>query len=827
MSKQAKLVIVGSGIVGCSAAYHLTQLGWRDIVVVDKGHPIENDGSTSHAPGGLVGLSHSKLLTLMAQYTSNLVAGLEPYTAAQNTYNPVGGLEVAISERRWQDLIRLHGEAIGFGAEAHLLTPAEAKAKMPYLNEEAFVGALFVPKSAIVKGAHVSAVLAREAMATGGAEFIGQTEVMDIEVVQGRVAAVLTSNPDLPRIECEQVLLCTNIWGPVLGDKLGVKLPLMAFEHQYVITKPLPELAHFDRANKEHEVNFPTIRELDSTTYYRKHWDAYGIGSYWHKPHMVRPHDIRGNAMHPFTPTDFAAAWAQAQRLVPLLKGAEFERSFNGMFAFSADGYPIMGESHVKGLWTAVASWITHAGGVGKSIAEWMTHGEGQTEWDMRQCHIHRFNQWQTTRHYVQTTTQKNYREVYDVIHPRQPLSEPRDLRLTPFHAAHKELRASFTSFAGMELPNWYGENSRLLEKYEGQIPARTGWSAEHWSPIQGAEHLATRESAAVYDLCGLSVFEVFGAGALAYVNYLCSNEMDKPVGHVVYTTWLTAKGGVRRDLAVARLAEDKFWLFVGEGTRPQDWDWVNRHAPRDGSISLTDVSDSYAALGLWGPNARTILQQVTTADLSNEAFPFYTGQWLEMGGTPVYAMRISYVGELGWELHIPQESAAAVWAAIWQAGQAHGLVGAGMGAMDTLRLEKGYRLWGGDVYTDYNPYEAGLGWTVRLDKAEDFLGKGACQKLKEKGLKKKLVCLVLEVPEGEEAAVFGYEPIYDGEVCVGQVTTGGYGYSIGQWIAYGYVPVGVAKVGRVLEVVYFGRRYKAVVAREPLFDPTHERLKG
>lgn len=823
MSNQARVVIVGAGIVGCSAAYHLAQLGWRDIVVVDKGALFENDGSTSHAPGGVVALSHSKLLTQMAQYSSNLFGHLEPYTADQRTYHPVGGLEVAISEARWQDLKRLQGAAQSFGAEAHLLTPAEAKEKIPFLNEEAFVGALFAPKGAIVKGWHVSAALAREAAVLGGAQFLPHTAVTDIEVAHGRVVAVHTANPAQPRITCDHVLLCTNIWGPVLGEKLGLQLPLMAFEHQYVITKPLPELATYAPTDPTAEVNFPTMRELDSTSYYRKHWNAYGMGSYWHAPHMIRPHDIHGNAIRPFTPPDFAAAWEQAQRLMPILRGAELATSFNGMFAFSVDGYPIMGESHIKGLWTAVASWITHAGGVGKSIAEWMTHGEGQTEWDMRQCHIHRFNRWQTTQHYIHTTTQKNYREVYDIVHPRQPLSEPRHLRLTPFHAAHEALGASFTAFAGMELPNWYEANGRLLAKYATQIPPRTGWAAEYWSPIQGAEHLATRESAAVYDLSGLAIFEAAGPHALAFINYLCSNNMDKPVGSVVYTTWLTPKGGVRRDLAVARLAPDKFWLFVGEGTRPQDWDWVNRHAPQDGSVRLQDISDSYAALGLWGPNARHILQQVTTADLSPAAFPFYTARWVEIAGTPVYAMRLSYVGELGWELHIPHESAAAVWAAIWQAGQEVSLVGAGMGAMDTLRLEKGYRLWGSDVYTEYNPYEAGLGWTVRLDKTADFLGKEACAQFKAKGLKKKLTCMVLEEAE---AAVFGYEPIYHNGQCVGHVTTGGYGYSVGKLIAYGYLPLALTTPGTALQIAYFGRRFQATVAPEPLFDPAQLRMK-
>jgi len=499
MQTHVHTVIVGSGIVGASAAWHLTRLGERDILVLDKGELFENDGSTSHAPGGVVALSHSKLLTQMALYSSNLFGSLAPYRNDRNTYNAVGGLEVAISAERWQDLKRLHGEAKSFHAEAHLLTPAETQAMIPYVNPDAIVGSLFAPKGAIVAGWHVTAALARNAEATGGARFVANTPVTDIEVVDGVVRAVLTGNPELPRIECEQVLLCTNIWGPLLGDKLGVRLPLLAFEHQYVITEPLAALAHFDRSNKNHEMTWPTMRELDSAMYYRHHWDSYGIGSYWHKPRAIHPRQIRNTAIHDFTPEDFSDAWQQAQRVIPILQGAKFQRAFNGMFAFSVDGYPILGESHIRGLWTAVASWITHAGGVGKSIAEWMVHG--QTEWDMRQCHIHRFQPHQTTTAFTEVVTKKNYREVYDIIHPAQPITEPRSVRLTSFHPRLRELEASFTAFAGMELPNWFESNSRLLEEYDGRIPQRTGWAADWWSRIQGAEHLATRENVALFDL--------------------------------------------------------------------------------------------------------------------------------------------------------------------------------------------------------------------------------------------------------------------------------------------------------------------------------------
>jgi heterotetrameric sarcosine oxidase gamma subunit len=822
MSQKAQVVIVGSGMVGCSAAYHLTQLGWKDVLLIDKGELFENDGSTSHAPGGVVPLSHSKLLTQLGLYTSDLITGLPHFRSDRNTFTQAGQLEVAISEARWQDLIRLHGEAQGFKCESHLLSPVETRKMLPLINEQAVTGSLFVPKGLVVKGADVSGALARAAEATGGAKFVGHTALTEIEASNGRVTAVLTNNPDLPRIECEYLLLCANIWAPALSEKVGITLPLMAFEHQYVRFKPLAALAHFDRSDKNQEVAYPTTRELDSAMYYRQHWDSYGVGSYWHNPHMVRPKDVGRTAINPFTPEDFfGKPWTQAQKLMPALQGVEMDTAINGMFAFSVDGMPIIGETPLKGLWAAVASWITHAGGVGKAVAEWMTHGEA--EWDLCQAHISRFHGFQTTEAYASVITKKNYREVYDIVHPRQSITEPRNVRLSPFAPRLETLKADYTAFAGLELPNWFAENSRLLEKYEDQIPQRSGWAADYWSPIQGAEHLETRHNVALFDLTGLSIIEVKGVGAAHFVNYLCSNQMEVAVGRVVYTTWLTPTGGVKRDLAVARVAPDIFWMFVGEGTLPQDLAWVRQYAPSDGTVTVTDISNSYTALGLWGPNARKVLQKVTQTDVSNEAFPYFTAQWLEIGLTPVLALRISYAGELGWELHFPIDMALPVWDLLWEAGREFEMVAAGMGAFDSLRLEKGYRLWGGDVYTEYNPYQAGLGWTVRLNKPADFIGKAACLALKDKPLQKKLCCLTFN----NGGMALGYEAILADGQCIGHVTSANYGYAVGKFIMYGYLPSAYAQAGTELEVEYFGERYRATVTTEPLYDPQMERLKA
>lgn len=821
MTNNARVVIIGAGIVGASCAYHLAQMGWKDIVVVDKGDLPENDGSTSHAPGGVVALSHSKLMTQLAQYGTKLYGQVEPLDPNRNTYNLVGGLDVAIGEDKWLDLVRLEGKAKAWGIEAQLLGPKETQEKIPLMETKHIRGSIFVANSALVAAWHASGAILRDAEKMG-AKIQPNTPVTDIEVKNGQVTAVLTSNPALPRIECEAIILCTNIWGPVLGDKLGIPIPLMPCEHQYVFLEPLPELARFDRNKKEDEVIYPTARVQDITTYFRQHWDTYGIGSYWHKPLFVSPNKLNKTAMNPFTPEDFTQSWERSQEFFPAFRGKKITRAFNGIFAFPVDGYPLMGEvAGIKGFWTAVGSWLTHAGGVGKCLAEWMTQGE--TEWDMRQVNVNRFHHFQSTGRYMLAVSGKNYREIWDPGHPRQPISEPRNVRVSPFAPRLDALKTSYTTFAGLELGNWSEENSRLLEKYDERIPSRTGYAAQYWSRIQGAEHLATRENVALFDLTGLSIIEAKGPGALKFVNYLCSSEMNKPVGSVVYTCWLTPKGGVRRDLAVARVAEDQFWMFVGEGTLPQDMVWVKQFAPTDGSVAINDISNSYTALGLWGPNARKVLEKATTADVGNAAFPYFTSQWIDVGFARVLALRLSYAGELGWELHIPMDAALPVWDALWEAGKEFDMVAGGQGAFDSLRLEKGYRLWGGDVYTEYNPYQSGLAWTVRLSKS-DFVGREACLKLKEKPLKKKLACLVSDDPK---AMAFGYEPIFNNGTVVGHVTSANYGYSVGKFIVYGYLPVEYATPGTQLDVEYLGQRWPATVSNEPLWDPKMERLKA
>lgn len=812
----ARAVIIGGGIVGSAVAYHLTVIhGWDNVLLIDQGDLPHNPGSTSHAPGGVVANSHDRTLTRMGQYSADLYATLPNPPGPHHTFQRRGGLELARTPERLEDMVRLRGELAGWGYDSWMLSPAETLEHLPFIDSSIIAGSLFSPASGLLHGVQAVEGFLRLARETGGLAVLPNTRFRDVNVADGRVRQVDT---DAGPITTEVAVLAANIWSPALADKLGV-IPLMAFQHHYAITHPLGAWAGTDHEDPELEAVFPLIRDLDSALYFRRHWDSLGIGSYHHAPQMVAPHEVGPNALRPFTPELFGEAWHLAQELVPMLRDLEpdFETAYNGMFAFSSDGLPIIGESlETRGFWSANASWITHAAGVAKSVAEWIV--EGETEWDMRQCHLYRFPDHATTRKYIEVVTQKNYREVYDLIHPRQPITEPRNVRLSPFHAEHVAAGAEFTAFAGLELPNWYESNGELAAELEDRLPVRSGLGAAWWSPIIGAEHLAIRENAGLMDLTGLSIIEVSGPGTTEFVDRLCSNATDVEVGKVVYTCWLTPAGGIKRDLTVTRMGRDRFWMFVGEGTLPQDLEWVHRHAPAQ--VTVTDISAKYTALGLWGPNARPILERVTSADL--DAISFYSASWIEIAMTRVWAMRLSYVGEYGFELHIPIDSALAVWNALRAAGEPSGLTVCGLGSMDSLRLEKGYRLWGVDIHTEYDVYSAGLGWTARLDKP-DFIGREATAALQETEPAKRLTPLAIDDPA---ATLLGYESVWDGDTAISHVTSANYGYSIGRYIAYSYLPGGLARPGTRLEVEYLGVRYPAEVVTEPLWDPKMERVR-
>ena len=816
LPRHARTVVVGAGIVGCSVAYHLAELGWGDVVVVDQGPLFETGGSTSHAPGLVFQVNPSRTMTGFASYTVDLWSRLELEGAP--CAKAVGSMEVAWTPERLEDLKRKVGLGLSWGVEAHLLGPAETRSLFPMLSERV-LGAMHVPSDIQTKATRPAEAMAREAERKG-ATFHGNVKVTGFGIETGRVTRVHTTRGD---VETDLVVSAVGIWAPKLCAQAGVPIPLSPMQHIYAVTTPLPDLA-----GAVDEISMPFLRNQDKAMYFRQVSDALGIGSYRHEPLLVEADDLSeqwtgsaGPAEMPFTPDHFEFATAAARELMPGIEGAGLTHKFNGLFSFTNDGFPVLGESpQVRGFWSAQAVWITHAGGVGKAVAEWIVNGEPTT--DLRECDIRRFHTHSLGRPYVRARAAQQYREVYDIIHPRQQVGSPRNVRVTPFFPRQQELGAVFFENAGWERPQWYEANDGLLDSLDVPGASRSGWEAREWSPTVAAEHVATRERVALFDLTPFAKFEVTGPGALGALQRLASNQVDRPVGSITYTSMLTPSGGIKCDLTVTRLGDERFLVVTGGAMGLHDLDWVRTHLPDDRSTSVADVSSGSCCIGLWGPRARELLSRVSEDDVSDDGFPYMTARPITVGDVPALALRISYVGELGWEVYAPTEHGLRLWDTLWEAGQPLGLIAAGGGAFDSLRLEKGYRLWGNDIHTEYDPYEAGIGFAVRMRKG-DFIGRDALRASRQRGPTRSLCCMTLDDPD---AVVVGKEPIVDGDRVLGYVTSANYGHSIGRGIVYGYLPIDYAEPGTKVDVVYFDERLPATVTKEPLYDPDAVRMK-
>ncbi len=819
MSKQVQTVIIGAGIVGVSVAYHLTQMGAKNILVIDKGDLDENDGSTSHAPGGLRVVTPSDFYTRLGSASRRVYDQLPLAKEGQEQFFRTGAVQVASKAERFDNYRRIQEMGYTMGIDTELLSSAEVVQKIPLIDANKIVGGLWIPDAGVVKTSLLATSMRQLAAATGGATFVSDTTVTDVIAPDGQVQAVLTDNPDLARVECERIVLCSNIWAPLLCEKLGVNMPLFPGQHQYIFTEPVEALKPY----ADVEAKLPLATMDDVSIYYRQHFDRIGIGSYAHKAMLVDPHKLGKKAELPFTPQDFSIAWSLIQELMPPLKTTEVSHGFNGMFAFTVDGFPILGESAaVKGFWTAVGPWLSYASEVGRVMAHWML--EGDPGMDMRQADVNRFHLHQINRQYLTHQSKYFYEIGFDILHPNEVASDVRNLRLPPYHERMKALGAVGIPFAGIETAYWYESNEPLVEKHQANIPLREGWDATFWSPILGAEHLELRQNVGLVDWnAGIGPIEVRGSGATTYLNYLCTNKIDKPVGTIIYTLLLTPNGGIKRDMTIVRLAEDRYWVLTGKANMPAELVWMRRFAPQDGTVTITDYSEQYVSLALWGSNARKVLQKVTSVDVGNEAFPFYTMQKIDVGLVSAVALRLSYAGELGWELYAPASYGLTLWDTLWEAGREFDMPACGLGSLLSLRLEKGYRLYGTDMHTEYNAYQAGLSWLLNYKKG-DFVGRAASLVAKDAPRRRKLCCLTFDNPK---AIMYGFEPVFaDGKV-VGRITGANYGYSIGKFIAYAYLDNEYSEVGTRVEVQYTGRRYQGVVAQEPLFDPNMARLKA
>lgn len=808
VAEHARAVIVGGGVAGASVAYHLTALGWREVVLLEQGELT--GGSTFHAAGLVGQLRGSVALTRLMMWSVECYRGLLGETGRDPGWHEVGSLRLASSPERLLELRRQVGWARTFGLPLELVGPEEARRLFPVMSTEGVLGALYLPTDGHVDPGGLTAALVEGARRRGARIRTG-VRVTGMRVRQGRVHAVET---DQGEIRTEVVVNAAGIWAGEVGRMVGITLPVVPVRHQYLTTRPI-EGVH---------PKMPTLRDPDLLDYFREEVGGLVVGGWERQPVSWGLEGIPRSFHRQLLPPDwdqFAPLLENAIRRIPALARAEVVRLVHGPEAFTPDGEFLLGESpEVRGFFVAAgfcAHGIAGAGGAGRILAHWIVDGDpGLDVWRMD---VRRFGPEARAPAAVRDRALDIYARYYDIRYPGEERAVGRGLRLSPVHARTRALGAVFGEKAGWERPNWFEPNAALGD------PNRRprGWAGRFWSPAIEAEHRATRERVALFDETSFAKFEVVGPGALGLLQRLCDNDVDRPVGAIVYTSMLNPRGGIECDFTVTRLGPDRFRIVTGAAFGAHDRGWVARHLPSDGSVQLVDVTSALVCLGLFGPRARDVLAAVASEDVSSVAFPYLTARELTVGRVPVLAARVTYVGELGWELYAPTEFGLELWDTLWEAGRPHGMLAAGYRAMDSLRLEKGYRYWSADITPDDTPFEAGLGFAVKLDKGE-FIGRQALLRQKAEGIRRKLCCLTLADPL---AVALGGEPVSaDGRV-VGRVTSGGFGYSVAQSIAYAYLPVAHAGVGTPVTVELFGEPVEATVAAEPLWDPRGLRVRS
>ena len=798
--------MIGGGVGGASVLYWLTRLGWNDVVLCERADLTS--GSTFHSAGLVGQLRGSLSLTRMMMNSVELYRALESEVGLETGWHEVGSLRLASSQKRMEELARQAGWAKTFGLPLELISAEEAKELFPQMSTEGVLGAAYLPSDGYIDPSQLTFALAEGARRRGG-EIYTNTPVTGISVRNGRATGVDTAKGP---IEAEIVVNAGGMFAAEIGRMAGVTVPIVPMAHEYLITRPngVP-------------LDVPTMRDPSLLVYFRGESGGLVMGGYERHPAPWGldgiPPDFNGKLL----PEDwerFEELLSNAVVRVPGLEETEVVQLINGPEAFTPDGEFVLGESDVRGFWIAAgfcAHGLAGAGGMGQLVAEWIV--EGQPSLDTWHMDSRRFGRHYASREYTLARTVEVYSTYYDIKYPGQERQAGRPLRVSPTYERLRELGASFGEKAGWERANWFDPNAARGD--ESLRPR--GWAGEIWSPAVGAEHRACREQAALFDETSFAKIEVFGRGAPDFLERLCDNRVARDVGAVTYTQLLNARGGIECDFTVTRLADDRFRIVTGTAFGQHDLAWIRSHAPDDGSVYVEDVTSRYACLGLWGPAARDLLQPLASLDLSNEAFPYMRARELAVGSVPCLALRVTYVGELGWELYCPMEFGVRLWDTIWEAGRSHGLVAGGYKAIDSLRLEKGYRVWGADITPDETPYEAGLGFAVKLEKG-DFVGRDALAAAAERRPERRLACLVLGDPR---SVALGSEPVrIDGRV-VGRVTSGGYGYTVERSIAYAYVPSEDAEAGRPVEVEIFGEWVPGEVAEEPLFDPKGERIRG
>jgi glycine cleavage system aminomethyltransferase T/glycine/D-amino acid oxidase-like deaminating enzyme len=800
LPERARVVIVGGGVGGTSIAYHLAQLGERDVVLVDRAELTS--GSTFHSAGLVGQLRGSVSLTRMMMDSVALYRHLGEACG----WVECGGLRLACTPEREEELHRQVGWSRTFGLALELLSADEAAALFPLMSTDGVRAASYLPTDGYLDPSQLTYALA-EGAREGGCRIYTHTRVTAIDVEAGRVRGVQT---EWGPVEAEVVVNAGGMFAAEIGRMAGVRVPVVPFAHEYLVTQPFRE-----RDNG----HLPTLRDPDLLVYYREEGGGLVMGGY--ERHSA-PWSLRADGLDAIPPDfngilleedwdRFEEIAINSRKRVPAMEDVKVTRLINGPEAFTPDNEFLLGESEVRGFFVAAgfcAHGLAGAGGLGKAMAEWIVAGEPAMDlWEMD---VRRFGAHYRSSSYTLKRTREVYETYYDIKYPGHEREAGRPLRVSSAYAWHRDREAAFGEKSGWERVNWYESNAPAGD--EALRPR--GWAGRLWSPAIGAEHVACRERAALFDESSFAKIEVAGPGAAVYLEWLCDNRVARGVGQITYTQMLNARGGIECDFTVTRVEQELFSIVTGTAFGNHDLSWIRRNAPADGSVRVSDVTSRWACFGLWGPRARDVLAPLTPDPLD---FGYMTMRDLAVGDVPVRALRVTFTGELGWELYCPTEFGAALWRTLWEAGEPHGLAAGGYRAIDTLRLEKGYRVWAADITPDETPHEAGLGFCVAKDK--EFAGRDA---LEGREPAKRLRCLVLEDPR---SVALGNEPVRaEGEI-VGRVTTGGYGYTVGRSIAYAYLPPD-HEVGAAVEVDIFGRWVAGEVAAEPLFDPRGERVR-
>jgi glycine cleavage system aminomethyltransferase T/glycine/D-amino acid oxidase-like deaminating enzyme len=806
---RARVVIIGGGVGGAAIAYHLAQVGERDVILVDRSELTS--GSTFHSAGLVGQLRGSVSLTRM------MMDSVALYRELDCGWVECGGIRLACTPEREQEVMRQVAWAKTFGLPLELLTPEQARELFPLMVTDGVRCASYLPTDGYLDPSLLTTALVDGARA-GGCQVFTHTRVNSIDVHDGRVRGISTQWGD---VEAEIVVNAGGMFAAEIGRMAGVRVPIVPFAHEYLVTQPFRDRKP---AHPGGDIpHLPTLRDPDLLVYFREEGAGLVMGGYerhsapWAlDDHLVDriPADFNGRLLEEDWPR-FEEIARNSSKRVPAMEDVKVTRLINGPEAFTPDNEFCLGESHVRGFFVAAgfcAHGLAGAGGMGRLVAEWIVNGEpGSDVWEMD---IRRFGPHYRSPSYTLKRAREVYETYYDIRYPGHERQAGRPLRVSSAYAWHREHGAEFGEKSGWERVNWYVSNE---EAGDPALRPR-GWAGMHWSPAIGAEHLGTREAAGLFDESSFAKLEIAGPGAADLLEKLCDNRVARDVGAITYTQMLNRRGGIECDFTVTRIEPELFQIVTGTAFGNHDASWIRRHLPDDGSVRLTDITSRWSCFALWGPKAHQILAPLTPDPLE---FSYMSMREIAVGDVPVRALRVTFVGEAGWELYCPSEYGAGLWRVLWEAGEPHGLIAGGYRAIDSMRLEKSYRVWAADITPDETPHEAGLGFCVRDDK--EFVGSDALRRREREPDRHRLRCIVLDDPR---SVALGNEPVRIDGAVRGRVTTGGYGYSVERSIAYAYLPADV-ELGAEVEIDIFGQWVRGEVAREPLFDPRGERVRA